>query len=238
MTSTSSDRRVSVNSGVAYKAPVKAATTANITLSGLQTIDGISCVADDRVLVKNQTDATQNGIYDVSATAWARSRDFDGPHDVRHGSVVRVMQGTAYAYTTWILTSANPITIDTSNITFRGANRETLIVALGDETTEITAGTAKVTFRIPYSFELEEVRASLTTTSSSGDPTFDINVNNTTILSTKLSIDAGETTSTTAVTPAVISSTSLADDDEIKIDIDSAGTGATGAKIYFVGFHP
>jgi hypothetical protein len=75
----------------------------------------------------------------------------------------------------------------------------------------------------------------LTTTSSSGNPTVDINVSGSTILSTKLSIDSGEKTSTTAATPAVISTASLADDAEVTIDIDTAGTGATGLKVCLLG---
>jgi len=116
-----------------------------------------------------------------------------------------------------------------------GDKIEVLMIALGDETTAITTGTAKVTFRMPWALTLTAVRASLTTASSSGIPTFDINEAGTTILSTKLTIDASETTSTTAATPAVISDTALADDAEITIDIDTAGTGAKGAKIYMIG---
>ena len=112
---------------------------------------------------------------------------------------------------------------------------EVLVVAISDETTAITTGTAKVTFRMPFAMTLTAVRASLTTASSSGNPTFDINEAGTTILSTKLSIDSGEKTSTTAATAAVISDSALADDAEITIDVDTAGTGATGAKIYLIG---
>lgn len=63
--------------GFALKTPVRVATTTNITLSGTQTIDSISVVAGDRVLVKNQTTASQNGIYVCSAGAWSRSTDTD-----------------------------------------------------------------------------------------------------------------------------------------------------------------
>ena len=110
-----------------------------------------------------------------------------------------------------------------------------LAVAVSDETTAITTGTAKVTFRMPFAMTLTAVRASLAVASSSGLPTFDINEGGSTILSTKLSIDASEKTSTTATTAAVISDTALADDAEITIDIDVAGTGAKGAKVYLIG---
>jgi hypothetical protein len=112
---------------------------------------------------------------------------------------------------------------------------EVIGIAVSDEETALTTGTAKVTFRMPFAMTLTAVRASLTTASTSGLPTFDINEGGTTILSTKLSIDANEKTSTTAATAAVISDTGLADDAEITIDIDVAGTGAKGAKVYLIG---
>lgn len=112
---------------------------------------------------------------------------------------------------------------------------EVLMIAVSDETTAITTGVAKVTFRMPFALTLTAVRASLTTVSSSGTPTVDINEGGSTILSTKLTIDASEKTSTTAATPAVISDTALADDAEITIDIDVAGTGAAGLKVYLIG---
>ena len=107
--------------------------------------------------------------------------------------------------------------------------------AVGDETTAITTGTAKWTFRAPKAITLTGVRASLSTVSSSGTPTVDINVNGSTVLSTKITIDASEKTSVTAATPAVISSSVIADDDEITIDIDVAGTGAAGLKVVLIG---
>lgn len=112
---------------------------------------------------------------------------------------------------------------------------EALIIAVSDELTAITTGTAKLTFRMPFAMTLSGVRASLTTVSSSGIPTVDIKQNGTSILSTKLTIDVGEKTSTTAAVPAVISTLSLTDDAEMTIDITVAGTGATGLKVYLLG---
>lgn len=127
---------------------------------------------------------------------------------------------------------------DVANAATAGANIrpvESLIIAVGDETTAITTGTAKVTFRMPYAFTLTAVRASLTTTSSSGNPAVDINEAGVSVLSTTITIDAGEKTSTTAATAPVISDSSLADDAEMTIDIDTAGTGAAGLKVYLIG---
>ena len=117
-----------------------------------------------------------------------------------------------------------------------GAIVDVIIVPVVGETTTLTTGTAKRTFRMPYGFVLTAVRASLTTVSSSGTPTVDINEGGTSILSTKLTIDANEKTSTTAATAAVISDAALADDAEITIDIDAAGTGAKGLKVYLIGY--
>ena len=111
-------------------------------------------------------------------------------------------------------------------------------ISVVSESTTLTTGTAKRTFRMPFAFTLESVRASLSTASSSGIPTVDINEGGSTILSTKLTIDANEYTSTTAATAAVISDTALADDAEITIDVDVAGTGAKGLKVYLYGYRP
>jgi hypothetical protein len=119
-----------------------------------------------------------------------------------------------------------------------GAVTESIIIAASDQTTALTTGTAKETIRMPYAFTLTGVRASLITASSSGVVTVDINEGGTSILSTKLSIDSGEKTSTTAATAAVISDSSLADDAEITIDIDTAGTDAAGLKVTLIGSQP
>lgn len=115
---------------------------------------------------------------------------------------------------------------------------DALIIACSDEATPLTTGTAKVTFRMPYAMTLTAVRANLKTTQSSGSIfTVDINDGGTTILSTKLTIDNGEKTSTTAATAAVISDTALADDAEITVDIDQIGDGtAKGLKIALIGY--
>ena len=118
----------------------------------------------------------------------------------------------------------------------RFVSLQSIIVAASDETTVLTTGAAKVTFRMPYAFTLAAVRASLTTAQTSGSIfTVDINDSGTTILSTKLTIDNTEKTSTTATTAAVISDTALADDAEITIDIDQIGDGtAKGLKVVLI----
>lgn len=110
-------------------------------------------------------------------------------------------------------------------------------IACSDESTALTTGTAKVTFRMPFALTLTAVRASLSTAQTSGSTlTVDINEGGSTILSTKLTIDNTEKTSTTAATPPVISDTALADDAEITIDIDTIGDGtAKGLKVTLIG---
>lgn len=110
-------------------------------------------------------------------------------------------------------------------------------LAASDETTALTTGTGKITFRMPYAMTVTAVRASLSTAQTSGNIfTVDINDGGTTILSTKITIDNGEKTSVTAATPPVISDTALADDAEITIDIDQVGDGtAKGLKISIIG---
>ena len=123
---------------------------------------------------------------------------------------------------------------DGTDVVWAGQS-EIIIIAVGDETTALTTGMAKVTFRMPFAMTLTSVRGSLTTVSSSGIPTINIKESGSTIFSTKLTIDASEKTSTTAATAAVLSDTALADDAEITIDIDVAGTGAAGLKVALIG---
>jgi len=117
-------------------------------------------------------------------------------------------------------------------------NIQSFCVAASDETTDLTTWTAKVTFRMPYAFTLTAVRASVTTAPVWSTIIVDINESWSTILSTKLTIDASEKTSTTAATPAVISDSALADDAEITVDIDQiwSGTAWTWLKIYLIGY--
>lgn len=115
-----------------------------------------------------------------------------------------------------------------------------LQIACSDESTALTTGTAKVRFRAPYAMTLLSVRASLSAPQAGGSIfTVDVNKNGTTVLSTKLTIDNGESTSTTAATPPVISVTSIADDDEMSVDIDQVGDGsAAGLKVTLIGQTP
>lgn len=115
---------------------------------------------------------------------------------------------------------------------------ETWAVAMSDETTSITSGAAKTTFRFPYGFEVIEIPiASVTSVSTSGLVTVDINDDGTSIFGTnKLSIDANEKDSTTAATVASMSvPTRIALGSIMTLDIDGPGTNAKGLKVYMLG---
>jgi len=123
--------------------------------------------------------------------------------------------------------------------TFTGFT-ESFIVAASDETTDLTTGTCKTKFRVPYAFTVTAVRASLSTVATGCCLlTVDINEGGSTILTTKLTFDASESTTTTAATAAVIGGAGpgLADDAEITIDIDVIGetTAGRGLKVYIIG---
>ncbi len=99
--------------GIAWKQPARVKTTGNITLSGLQTIDGVSVVANDRVLVTSQTNGAQNGLYSAASGAWTRTQDADTGVELV-GAGVFVSEGTAGGNTVWLQTTDSPITPGTT----------------------------------------------------------------------------------------------------------------------------
>ena len=115
---------------------------------------------------------------------------------------------------------------------------EVILLAVSDETTDLTTGTEKVTFRCPFAFTITGVSASVSTAPVGSTIICDINETGTTILSTKLSIDASEKTSTTAASAAVVSDTTIAADAEITVDIDQIGssTAGKGLKVKLDGY--
>src|SRR5688572_163213 len=116
--STVTDRLAGISTSLAVKAPCKAVTSGPITLSGEQAVNGVAVAAGDRVLVKAQADATENGVYNVSTTAWRRSADFDGELDVTNGTLVIVFNDIADGVTYQTVSDDDPIVIGTSEIEF------------------------------------------------------------------------------------------------------------------------
>ncbi len=100
-----------------WKQPVRVATTANITLSGEQTIDGI-LTSTDRILVKDQTTTSANGIYVTATGAWTRATDMDNTVETLSGITMYVEEGTLNSLSVWKLITVNPIILDTTGLTF------------------------------------------------------------------------------------------------------------------------
>lgn len=192
---------------------------------------------------------TNNKLATVGAyTIKGRNENTPGSPEDLTANQVKDMLGIP---STPLLTAVNVLSSDTLNLywdspttTLSGnVNTQNLITYLPfelslnvtNETTILTTGTSKMTFRMPRSITLNMVKASLNTASTLGDVQVDINKNGSSILSTKLTIDVSEKTSTTAVVSAVISDQNLPDDSEITVDIDSAGTNAVGLKVWLLG---
>jgi hypothetical protein len=116
------------NPDLAWKAPARVATTgSNITLSGLQTIDGAALSAGDRVLVKDQTDAATNGLYNAQTGPWTRTIDAQNNSQWTQGTQIAVTQGAANAGAVFRLTAANPVVLGVSALTWAGDASSTIV---------------------------------------------------------------------------------------------------------------
>jgi len=127
MTSIAIDVVNGARSSLAMKAPCIAATTVAITLNGEQTIDGVAVVTGDRVLVKNQASGVDNGIYVADTSDWNRAPDMDGSNDVTKGTRVAIAGGSVSNNIIYQLTTANPITIGTTSLTFTAVTGDSII---------------------------------------------------------------------------------------------------------------
>lgn len=125
-----------------YKQSVRVATTASITLSGLQTVDGVALAAGDRVLVKNQTNAVDNGLYVVATSAWKRATDADENSEVTPGLTVTVESGTAQADSVWQLVTDGTIVLGTTALAFQNITNGLAKLASPSFTGTPTAPTA------------------------------------------------------------------------------------------------
>lgn len=132
--------------GLSWKVAVRAASTGNLTLSGTQTVDGIALVANDRVLAKDQTTQSANGIYVVAAGAWARATDADSASELA-GMTVSVLEGTVNAARAYTMAASvsDPIVVGTTALSYAlvgGAGGTTYTA--GNGLTESPAGTFNV----------------------------------------------------------------------------------------------
>jgi hypothetical protein len=170
-------------------------------------------------------------IYDLSATA-NKSITVTDFFDITNGWTEDTTPDAAADYvTTWDASASAAKKVLLKNL----RPLEFWEYAIGDESTAVTTGTAKITVRAPKALTVTDVRASATA-AGAGAITLDINESGTTILSTKLSMDASEKTSTTAATPAVISDTAIANDAEITIDVDAVTGTWAGVKVRIYGY--
>lgn len=131
-----------LTSGLDVKESCKVATTANITLSGTQTIDGVAVSADERVLVKDQSTGAQNGIYLCKSGSWSRASDFDSDTEVTSGAFTFVEQGSVNADAGFVLTTDGTITVGTTALSFTqfsGAGAITAGDGLAKSGTELSA---------------------------------------------------------------------------------------------------
>src|SRR6056300_1330149 len=108
----------SARSGLDVKQSVKVATTGNIALSGTQTVDGVALSVGDRILVKDQTTASENGIYVVASSFWTRATDADADAEVTSGMFTFVEQGSVNSDTGFVLTTDGTITVGTTGLNF------------------------------------------------------------------------------------------------------------------------
>ena len=155
-------------SGLDVKQSVRVATTESITLSGTQTIDGVSVIAGDRVLVKNQGAAT-NGIYTVAAGSWSRSTDADSSAEVTAGMFTFVSEGTENADSGWVLTTNDTITLGTTVLSFAqfsGAGQITAGSGLTKSGNTLNVGTASSSRIVVNSDDID--LATITQSDSSG----------------------------------------------------------------------
>ena len=153
MVSPTTDRRYGVIGSRAYKVPVTVIATANVTLTGEQTIDSIALLetnlngVPDRVLCTAQTDGTENRIWDVNGSDWTAAIDCNGAYDLSRGTQVIASRGTLRAGQTWWLTTAEPYTIGTTSLTWA-------ILQGGDQVTVINNLTERVeVLELPIDFD-------------------------------------------------------------------------------------
>jgi hypothetical protein len=103
--------------GIDSKPSVRAIAVANVALTGTQTIDSVSLVAGDRVLLTAQTTGSQNGVYVVAAGAWSRATDADATGEITPGATWYVEEGGTYGASTWRCANTGAITLGTTSIT-------------------------------------------------------------------------------------------------------------------------
>lgn len=221
---------ISVNTGMTFRMPL-AFSVEDIRASVTSAPSGSSIIVD---ITKNGT-----SIFTVGSTL-----------SIDSGEETSSTSASPYELSTASIAADDEIVIDVTQVGSVDAGTglkiyfigqtgqyQTFIIAGSNETSDLATGTSVATFRTPFAYNITDVRASLSTASSGSDVIVDVNADGTSMFSTNLTIDAGETTSTTAATPAVITSSSIPADTEISVDIDQVGsvTPGAGLKVYLIG---
>lgn len=221
---------ISVDTGMTFRMPL-AFSVEDIRASVTSAPSGSSIIVD---ITKNGT-----SIFTVGSTL-----------SIDSGEETSSTSASPYELSTASIAADDEIVIDVTQVGSVDAGTglkiyfigqtgqyQTFIIAGSNETSDLATGTSVATFRTPFAYNITDVRASLSTASSGSDVIVDVNADGTSMFSTSLTIDAGETTSTTAATPAVITSSSIPADTEISVDIDQVGsvTPGTGLKVYLIG---
>ena len=166
MPSTQTERLRGLTTSIAVKAPVRVASTANLTLSSSQVIDGITLASSDRerVLVWQQTNSTENGIYEVRSAAWQRASDFDGERDATRGTLIYVSTGVFYGGRFFAVTSTGINVPGSSVITLASAGvfGSTITVSTFAETLldDSSATNMRTTLSVAGTTEANAFRAS------------------------------------------------------------------------------
>lgn len=186
--------------------PVRLATTANIALYGLQTIDGVAAEVGDRVLVKDQTDASQNGIYTASEGHWHRAADARSARTLQKGTTVHVQQGTVSASFVYVVETFDPVI---------GADAIVLAFYLSDDTLGDVVGAA--------SAAAASAAAALTSKNAAATSATNAGTSATSAAGSATAASGSATTAATSATTAGTSATAAAG------SASGAATSATNA---------
>lgn len=236
----SSDSEVAIKSyvdglvsGLHWKKAVRAATTANITLSGTQTVDGVSLSAGDRILVKDQSDATENGIYIVDSGSWSRADDMDEGSEFPSAAVF-VTAGTVNDNLGFVCTNDTDPTLGTTDIEFtqfNGAANITAGAGLDKTGNELSVNVDDSSIEI--SGDALQVKALGITDAMLAGSISNAKLANSTISGVALgsNLSALSASSTGGITLTSYNGSSAVSDLAINLDGGSLTTGTNGLKI-------
>ena len=221
----------SVSQGLHWKDSVKVATTANITLSGTQTIDGVAVSADQRVLVKNQSTGSENGIYLCKAGAWERAADMNAAGEFS-GSAVFVQQGTVNGDTGYVCTNDGDVTVGTTAITFvqfTGAGQLS-----GGDGIDITGSTISVNVddsSIEISSDALQVKASGITNAMLAGSIANAKLANSTISGVSLGANLNSLSAGNGLSMTSYNGSAAVSDLTIDLDGSTLAVGSDGIKV-------